>query len=353
MKNKLLLLLLAAASFWGCNSTYDTYQGPDVSVQLQPFRLIAPVRPKPDSTFVDFDKAGTVYFKAKFNRIATWTLKLKGTQSGAQSSISGVSSYLDAANAQWTGRVDTLPSFLDGETISVTLILPDSSYPQSSFVLVHKPKPDNSVKSLLITDFEPGNLIFGSNNIQPGDSATFKRTSDTSKPFTHAGEGHWYFDISGQEASYRNDYYIGAYTIPASYSDKSQLYFPLHTSADSLYFNVMVYGAGRANTNLAIQFQEDDKFPYAGVFKPAVNDMYVQNINVNWTGWKLVSIRYSDTRTVNYYPGPGQNGNRIHEPEKIANIVFSLSTNPSGFNAGPAISKIDYPIFTFGAPFKP
>jgi hypothetical protein len=111
----------------------------------------------------------------------------------------------------------------------------------------------------------------------------------------------------------------------------------------------MVYGEpGLINSIVLFQFQEDENGD--GTFTATSDDQYDVEIKVDWTGWKLISIKYSDLATlVNGAPST-PNGNQQHNPDKIKQINMLHLANPS---SGFAKAKLDYIIFTENGPLNP
>jgi hypothetical protein len=78
--------------------------------------------------------------------------------------------------------------------------------------------------------------------------------------------------------------------------------------------------------------------------------MYSHQISINWVGWKLISIRYSDlVAMVNGAPAAAS-GNDVFEPNKLMQINMLHLANPK---SGYAKSKLDYIIFTQNNPLQP
>ena len=81
-----------------------------------------------------------------------------------------------------------------------------------------------------------------------------------------------------------------------------------------------------------------------------MEDQYDYQINVNWQGWKLVSIKYSAlTSLVNGQPAVSK-GNGLKNPDKLGKISMLHLANPAN---GFASSKLDYIIFTDNAALQP
>jgi hypothetical protein len=111
----------------------------------------------------------------------------------------------------------------------------------------------------------------------------------------------------------------------------------------------MIYGEeGTTNSLVLFQFEEDENSN--GIFSSASEDMYSKEIKVDWIGWKLISVKYSDlVNLVNGVPA-APNGNGVHDSNKIKTINMLHLANP---NSGFAKSKLDYIIFTENGPLVP
>jgi hypothetical protein len=79
-------------------------------------------------------------------------------------------------------------------------------------------------------------------------------------------------------------------------------------------------------------------------------DEYDFKINVDWSGWKLISIKYSDIfYLVNDKPATPK-GNGLHNPNKLSKISMLHLANP---NNGFAETKLDYLMFSNNKPLQP
>ncbi|MES2388839.1 MAG: hypothetical protein V4543_12630 [Bacteroidota bacterium] len=346
MRKLFLLLLIPVAAFWGCADTSLVQLGPDVKSNLAPLTVISPLAPnKPELDFTAGDKA---WFTAKFSRNESWHLRLLGNVSLAEFTIDGKGTEIAAWNSTWDGSTTKFPVFQSSEQVLAFVSFDDTSLILSTTVFLKKARTPDLTNAVLLSDFEGTNLPAFPRLIQADDSVNFGQSNEV-----RAAQGSFYYSLTGVEAPYRKDYFIGYVQFPASLKGQNTTHYNLIDRADSVWFNVFVYGAGRANTQLAIQFQEDDVFPFEGTYDSDIEDQSAYNLQVTWTGWKLVSFRYSETLYGDNQRGAGKNGNRVHEPNKISNVQFSLITNPPGHAAGQAVASIDFPVFTIGAPFRP
>ncbi len=144
------------------------------------------------------------------------------------------------------------------------------------------------------------------------------------------------------------DYLIGLIDFPATAYAASNT-FPLASNPDDVFFNCLIYGVPNTNESLVLfQFKEDENGD--GVYNNATtDDEYDYQITVNWEGWKLVTVRYSDITSLSNGQPTIPHGNGIHNPDKIAKISMLHLANPAN---GFAHCKIDYLLFT-AAPLQP
>ena len=78
--------------------------------------------------------------------------------------------------------------------------------------------------------------------------------------------------------------------------------------------------------------------------------MYSLQVNVDWVGWKLVSIKYSDIPCLVNGSPSAPSGEGTHQSDKIRAINMLHLANPT---SGYAKAKLDYMIFTENAPLNP
>ena len=108
---------------------------------------------------------------------------------------------------------------------------------------------------------------------------------------------------------------------------------------------------------LGIAVPEGYEFPWDkedengdGTFNANNEDEYDYEIKVDWDGWKLVSVRYTDIVTlVNGVPAVAK-GNALHNPNKLGKISMLHLANPAN---GFASCKLDLVMFTTNKPLEP
>jgi len=122
--------------------------------------------------------------------------------------------------------------------------------------------------------------------------------------------------------------------------------------ASDIYFNLYIYGFGPEEkltpnaTKLNIGTSEDDNGN--GSFEATSEDTFEQQVNVDWVGWKLISIRYSNLKQSTSRDNGGS-GNNIIEPIKAVSLNVNLISSPNGSHVGTAL---DYVIITYGKPYS-
>ena len=94
-----------------------------------------------------------------------------------------------------------------------------------------------------------------------------------------------------------------------------------------------------ANSLFKLEFYEDEN--QDGYYDQNTEDRLEVEFNVDWNGWKMISIKYSDL-ILAWNSG----GNAIREPNKILKFRTLLLANPeSGF----AKADVDYIVWSEGS----
>lgn len=324
---KFTLLLIAGTMLLACRKKeVDKIDGPDLADVYGTFEVLSALGVSQSS--VDFSTGQTVYFTCETSTIKEWTISITGQSSGANKIITGTGKTVDASNAKWDGSTTNFPMF-KAETCDVMLTFSGEADTLYTTVTVAAPKVN---PGFLIADFESGWNSGWSTFIQSGASMDFSIKTDSTSP----QEGSYY----NMQGTVNWDWLIGLVDFNAQAYGSPTL--PLTDNAGNLYFNVLIYGApGYPNSLVLLRFDEDED--ENGTFSDASEDEYSLEITVDWVGWKLVSLKYSDLE------GNGS-GNGVHNPDKINKVsVLHLANPASGF----AKSGIDYLIFTENAPLKP
>jgi hypothetical protein len=129
--------------------------------------------------------------------------------------------------------------------------------------------------------------------------------------------------------------------------------FNITRNPDSLYFNIFIYGTGKSDNALSVRIYEDDHSTGTAIptsYNEATNDAWVYTIQINWTGWKSISIPYSSFKSTGN-PLKGGSGNTLKEPNKVCGLSFEVQSFP---NPSKDVEfYVDHVSFTTNGPFQP
>ncbi len=333
MKKYITLILLGIIALSSCHKKDNSIDGPSLNDVYGEFGVISTLDQNLDS--VDFAAGQTAYFTAQMSKIIDWKITITGQTTGAVKEIIGTSSSLNQATTTWFGETTNFPVF-GIEICDVQLTFEGESDTLTSTIKIIQPKLN---PGFLISDFESGFNNQWTSFIQAGADMDFQIKTEAGSP-----QGNSYYNMAG---TVDWDYLIGYLYFGASAYGSTQM--PITGNGDNTYFNIMIYGEpGSINTILLFQFQEDDDL--SGGFANSSEDTYSLEIPVNWEGWKLLSVKYSDIPClVNGQPST-PNGNGQHNPDRLNQVNMLHLANPvTGF----AKTKVDYIIFTQNEPLKP
>ncbi len=333
MKNNILVLCLLVIGFSSCRKDKNNFDGPGIADIYNDFKVTVPFASDRDS--VDFAAGDAVTFSAEFSKIVDWKITITGQTSKAKKIITGQSKTISNLNGIWNGSTTQFPIFKNENCIA-TLSIVNVTDTFSLNVKVIHPK---NIDGFVIADFENGLNTLWPKFIQSGANMDFKVKTDSFAP-----QGAKYLNMAG---TVNWDYLIGYIDFPAS--AYSNVTFPLATNPSSVYFNCLIYGVPNTNTSLVLfQFKEDENGD--GTFNANNEDEYDYQINVNWEGWKLVTLKYTDFAClVNGSPATPK-GNGILNPDKLGKISMLHLADP---NNGFASTKIDMIVFTSNKPIEP
>lgn len=297
---------------------------------------------------VNFYKRKTFY-KVKFNQEVSWNLRLTKFSDGkldntVTTTISGTSSFLDSTNSSWDGKgngflfakgdfVIAELSFVEGSS----LILRDTSY-------ISKGEIYNSNEAKMLVDFEDGLInTYTYNDNKDSKPSIPPYIDNTITP----PQGSKSLLIFGSDNN--GDYFVGGMNIQKLDTETMKNYDP-----KDIYINMYIYGypsnnslsINKNSTKLNIGISEDD-VDRDDNFDPEFEDTFEKQISVDWVGWKLISVRYSElVRSASKTAGGSGNGK--FEPGRAYSANCNLISSPNGSIVG---ANIDYVIITYGKPF--
>ncbi len=324
---KILYIALTLVLITGCRKESDKFEGPSIEELYGDFAILTPFAV--DRSQVDFAAGEVAIFTAEFSKPVQWTITITGETTGAQKTITAKTKSINADSATWNGSTTKFPVF-GVENCKAMLTIegePDTSILD---IQVLSPKPN---EGLVLADFENGMDPDWTVFIQTGADMDFGIKTDPIAP-----HGSSYLNMKG---TVDWDWLIGLIDFnAAAYTTDPTM--PLSSDPERVYFNVLVYGEPANNQSLILfQFKEDENED--GNFDGNSEDIYALEVWVDWEGWKLVSVKYSDLEAlVNGQPAtPNGNGNK--EPDKLGLVSMLHLANPA---QGSASTKADYIIFS-------
>ena len=327
MKQLIYLLFLIGLIFISCEK--DGIEGPSLNNLFGELNIIEDFEVVGDSA--NFVGESATYFTAKFSKIVDWKISISGFSSGAQKIISGKSSSINATNSLWGGETTFLPFFKE-EACFVSLTFPMHSDSAFKTLVITEAKTYGDGTELLVSDFE--------NGFNPNFDDFFQTTCLKKIETGGAGESDRYLV---QEGTCTWDWLIGYVDYPANHWFQQGT---LNANPSNVYFNMMIKGdstlspTNEANSLFKLEFYEDEN--QDGYYDATAEDRYDVEFNVDWNGWKMISINYSDLVLA-----WNSEGNAIREPDKIIKFRTLLLANPeSGF----AKADVDYVIWSEGSP---
>jgi hypothetical protein len=343
---KIFIVILTTIIFSSCKKYKDEYYGPGLGVAPDDFSASALVASNSNPNFA----SQTVFFQSIFNATVRWKLTLVGQTSGAVKVISGLSNSLAAANCVWNGSTDTLKLFRKNETVVATLTVLGWKDNISTSITIGGEKD----RGIILGNFEnitvdhsaknwpDVNSLYWFYSFEPGEYDDVNGIVDPTAP-----QGNYILNVSGHDAN--SSYYIGQVGISAP----AGVFNFGATTLNDFYFNIYVKGAGSAASNdykFVMQTYEDDAGD--GLQYNSSEDKFTYQISLQYNGWKLHQIKYSD---FSLDAGSSASPYKDHSPDKIGNIGFFFGANTSAGLS--SINKItfgmDYFSITTNGPMIP
>ena len=331
---KTLKIIIPALAFFFLSCEKEGIEGPNLNDLYGDLTIVQGLEAIGDST--DFSNNESLFFTASFSKIVDWNISIVGQNSGSTKTISGKSNSINEENSSWNGGVTTLPFF---QVENCSVVLSFSNHNDSIFKTLNivSSKTYGNGQEVLISDFEGG--------FNPNFTSFFQTTCSKSIETGGAGQKERYL---AQEGTCDWDWLIGYIDYPSSHWLQQET---LSADPDNVFFNMMIFGdstlspTNEANSLFKLEFYEDEN--QDDYYNPNNEDRLDYEFNVDWNGWKMISIRYSDLILATDPNGGGTGGNAIREPNKIIKIRTLLLANPtSGF----AKADVDYIIWSEGSP---
>lgn len=382
-------LLVFAATTFISSCKRNKFAGPELATAKEGFALTSSFSSTSD--LLSFNSADpTLGFSASFNQKVTWKVIVEGLNSGAKKSFSGTTTGFDETTVLFDGRANGVPFFQSDEYMRAMLLvegIKDTMFIDSLETVkaytYHK-KTRNGVKHVLVDDFESTS----SGKYAPVSLAIATDALDSDIDFiadtNYFVDGFRSYKMLGRDdnnngwsGGMNSENLIDFYLV----QDTSQLLIDSGIKPEDLYFNMYVYGTGKSNTTVefkvyefdhdSIYISSEDSTYYVNnrqdmknaIFQPGVggpptakqaydqtiNDGWIYDQEVTWTGWKLVSVPYSQFRAANDL-AMGGNGDRVKESWRICGMAVSLLSYPT--TGMLTETYIDYLTITQGGRFQ-
>ena len=329
-KNKIFLFACLFVIF-SCEKT--DIEGPFLNDLYGELNILEDLKIVGDS--VNFENGESLHFTASFSKIVDWKIRIQGLNSGSIKIISGKSNVINSINSSWDGSSTELP-FFGSENCSVELSFETHDTLIESELYIFTPKNYVNENTVLITDFEAG--------FNPNFTGFFQAGCTKSLTIGSSGEGTKYLQQFGTcdwdwligYIDYYSNFWLNQNILV---NDPSQVYFNIMIKGDSTISEV----DGVPNSLFKLEFYEDENND--GYYDANTEDRYDFEFDVNWKGWKMVSINYNDVE--NLVAATNNAGDGIRNPNKIHNVRTLLLANP---NSGFAKADVDFLIWSIGGP---
>jgi hypothetical protein len=305
--------------------------------------------PKPNSG-IDFTKKDTMSFHAVFSDSVSWTITITQPATGAVKTITGLSKSIDQTNAVWNCTSSNVYFFTRLKPVTAVLSFLGSDITLSAPINIfnfynYNGKTINGVKYTLVDDFDKlGTATYavtGSVYPDPADANVVLEFDSVNKVESGIFTGNSYH-MKGSDAN-KNGYLGGMNTITLDALNGAVNV----TDPNELYINLYIYGSGKANSSLEVKVYELDSVR-GGTYTEYNNDGWINDIIIDWAGWKLVSLKYSTFQRARD-PLHGAGGNGIKQPDKLCGMAISLLSNP--VTGADVDLNFDYVILSEGGPF--
>jgi len=347
----------------GVSCKRDGFSGPELSAATDGFELTTSFAVT--DTIVNLGADETISFSAAFNQKVSWEIVVTGVKSGAEKTFTGIGEFIDPSQAIFEGRASSARFFSSDEYVRADLSILglDSVYSIDSletvlFYSYHR-KVLSGVKHIVIDNFESS----GAYKYSPVSLAVATDALDSDVDFianeSIVVEGDRSFKMAGTDVNnngwtggMNSENLVDFYLV----GNAMNLLIDSGIAPEDLYFNMYIYGTGHESTAVQLKVYEYDHKSFVkndsvhelktredmrfDIFAPGppplaknpydqgINDGWIYDVEVSWTGWKLVSIPYSEFRAANDLLFGG-NGDRVKESWRICGMAVSLLAFPT------------------------
>ena len=234
-------------------------------------------------------------FSCNFGIVVDWEISITGLISNAKKIIAGNSNILDPNINFWDGTAPEFPFFIQEKCAIELTFLSQADIFRDTIQIMSPQLYDDGY---IVADFENGFPVDGLIKPQVNNTiATFVIADD--QPLL----GNYYFQMGGK---INFDWALGKIDLKLDYSSS-----PISASAEDFYLNLGILSdtvdlhTGQF-INILISESDEEFNPdgngTADIFD-SNEEVYKLEIYIDWDGYKLISIRYSDFVATNSTAG--------------------------------------------------
>lgn len=330
IRQQYILTIISIILFLGC--TKDEVEGPLINDIYGFFEITQPLTISNKNP--DFSTNEVVKFQMGFNKNIDWKISITGLVSGSNKVISGFSNSLDSNLNIWNGTTSQFP-FFEQEYCAIELTFLNESDTLRDTIEIMAPQLYTD--GFIVADFENGFPTDAFNKPQGGNTlATFVISDDV--PLL----GNYYFQMGGM---INYDWALGKIEFKLDYSSNQ-----ISSSPDDFYLNLGIFSdtvdlhTGQFVNVLISESDEPfdpDNNSVANIFD-SNEEVYKLKLYIDWEGWKLISIRYSDFVATNSTAGVVFERN----PNDIKGIRIACQACPSGGTSPSCPENLDRMVRT-------
>ena len=330
IRQQYILTIISIILFLGC--TKDEVEGPLINDIYGFFEITQPLTISNKNP--DFSISEVVKFQMGFNKNIDWKISITGLVSGSNKVISGFSNSLDSNLNIWNGTTSQFP-FFEQEYCAIELTFLNESDTLRDTIEIMGPQLYTD--GFIVADFENGFPTDAFNKPQGGNTlATFVISDDV--PLL----GNYYFQMGGM---INYDWALGKIEFKLDYSSNQ-----ISSSPDDFYLNLGIFSdtvdlhTGQFVNVLISESDEPfdpDNNSVANIFD-SNEEVYKLKLYIDWEGWKLISIRYSDFVATNSTAGVVFERN----PNDIKGIRIACQACPSGGTSPSCPENLDRMVRT-------
>lgn len=270
-------------------------------------------------------KSNKLNIKAGFSARIQWWLRIRGKSTGAYKEYRGVS---DSLNIDWYGNSGT-EVFFGAEECSIDLELKCKGIvDHSSFTISQKPDFKTINFGQIYNDYDGTGFYTINGGWVYFDAKTITLTRDINATDDPSPQGGKALTFTGSTINGNNVFFYGGYGKSITGNISSFVALTKQNNTDSIYLNMFVRGYQNTypNTQLGLAYLKD-------------NDNKNYSLDIDWEGWKMVSVKLSD-----FISAHGYNGF-----DGTESLDMSIGAGPNLANKGKY--KIDFIILTANEPY--